>query len=205
MTHNLYPPKARSYRHGGTTHDPEPRAKGQCLLLEIPYSAGFRRPRTNSKRSSGLAYRLIELFGTIRKLSFEKACPGRQVFERALIPEPSIEMITQTVAQEQAACRQVHFENALLADMENTELPTRWSTVSAPFNRQSDRYRREGIDLSVSALADQMGACTTVLQPLHALIEAHVLAAERLHADNATVPILAKGKTVTGHCATTGR
>jgi len=68
-----------------------------------------------------------------------------------------------------------------------------------PLNRQSDRYAREGIDLSVSTLADQVGACTAALQPLHALIEAHVLAAERLHGDDTTVPILAKGKTVTGH------
>jgi len=68
-----------------------------------------------------------------------------------------------------------------------------------PLNRQSERYRREGIDLSVSTLADQVGACTSVLQPLHALIERHVLAAERLHGDDTTVPILAKGKTVTGH------
>lgn len=68
-----------------------------------------------------------------------------------------------------------------------------------PLTRQSERYRREGIDLSVSTLADQVGACTTVLQPLHALIEAHVLAAERLHGDDTTIPILAKGKTVKGH------
>ena len=68
-----------------------------------------------------------------------------------------------------------------------------------PLNRQSERYRREGIDLSVSTLADQVGACTAVLKPLHRLIEAHVLAAERLHADDTTVPILAKGKTITGH------
>jgi transposase len=68
-----------------------------------------------------------------------------------------------------------------------------------PLNRQSERYRREGIDLSVSTLADQVGACTAVLKPLHELIEAHVLAAERLHADDTTVPILARGKTVTGH------
>jgi transposase len=67
-----------------------------------------------------------------------------------------------------------------------------------PLNRQSERYAREGIDLSISTLADQVGACTTVLQPLHALIEAHVLAAERLHGDDTTVPILAKGKTVKG-------
>ena len=43
-----------------------------------------------------------------------------------------------------------------------------------PLNRQSERYRREGIDLSVSTLADLVGACTTALQPLHALIERHV-------------------------------
>src|SRR4249919_2854090 len=68
-----------------------------------------------------------------------------------------------------------------------------------PLNRQSERYRREGIDLSVSTLADQVGAGSMALQPLHTLIEAHVLAAERLHGDDTTVPILAKGKTVKGH------
>src|ERR1700726_1669816 len=68
-----------------------------------------------------------------------------------------------------------------------------------PLNRQSERYAREGIDLSLSTLADLVGACTTVLQPLHALIEAHVLGAERLHGDDTNVPILAKGKTIKGH------
>src|SRR5215203_3158641 len=67
-----------------------------------------------------------------------------------------------------------------------------------PLNRQSERYAREGIDLGVSTLADQVGACTMILQPLYRLIEAHVLAAERLHGDDTTVPILASGKTVTG-------
>jgi hypothetical protein len=67
-----------------------------------------------------------------------------------------------------------------------------------PLNRQSERYAHEGVDLSVSTLADQVGACTAALAPLHALIEAHVLAAERLHGDDTTVPILAKGKTATG-------
>lgn len=67
-----------------------------------------------------------------------------------------------------------------------------------PLNRQSERYAREGIDLSLSTLADQVGACATALKPLHSLIEAHVLAAKRLHGDDTTVPILAKGKTDTG-------
>jgi hypothetical protein len=68
-----------------------------------------------------------------------------------------------------------------------------------PLNRQSERYAREGVDLSLSTLADLVGACTTVLQPLHALIEAHVLGAERLHGDDTNVPILAKSKTIKGH------
>ncbi len=67
-----------------------------------------------------------------------------------------------------------------------------------PLNRQSERYGREGIDLSVSTLADQVGAATVALAPLHALIARHVMDAERLHADDTTVPILAKGKTDTG-------
>lgn len=67
-----------------------------------------------------------------------------------------------------------------------------------PLNRQSERYAREGVELSLSTLADQVGACAAALRPLHALIESHVLAAERLHGDDTTVPILAKGKTDTG-------
>ena len=67
-----------------------------------------------------------------------------------------------------------------------------------PLNRQSEVYAREGINLDVSTLADWIGACTATLAPLVTLIRAHVLAAERLHGDDTTVPVLAKGKTTTG-------
>ncbi|WP_174291604.1 IS66 family transposase [Sphingomonas bacterium] len=67
-----------------------------------------------------------------------------------------------------------------------------------PLNRQRDRYAREGVELSLSTLADQVGACAAVLRPLHLLIEAHVLAAERLHGDDTTVPVLARTKTDVG-------
>lgn len=60
-------------------------------------------------------------------------------------------------------------------------------------NRQAERYAREGVDLSLSTLADQLGAVTGVLMPLHRLIEAHVLAAARLQGDDTTVPLLARG------------
>ncbi len=67
-----------------------------------------------------------------------------------------------------------------------------------PLNRQSERYAREGVDLSLSTLADLVGACAFALAPLAERIEAHVFAAERLHGDDSTVPVLAKGQTVTG-------
>lgn len=67
-----------------------------------------------------------------------------------------------------------------------------------PLNRQSEGFAREGIDLDVSTLADWVGACAAALSPLVELIRRHVLGATRIHGDDTTVPVLAKGKTVTG-------
>jgi transposase len=67
-----------------------------------------------------------------------------------------------------------------------------------PLNRQSVTYAREGVELDVSTLADWVGAAAVTLTPLISLIRAHVFAAERIHADDTTVPVLAKGKTRTG-------
>jgi transposase len=67
-----------------------------------------------------------------------------------------------------------------------------------PLNRQSEQYAREGIELPVSTMADHVGACAATLMPLHEVIKAHVFAAERLHGDDTTVPVLPKGKCRTG-------
>jgi transposase len=69
-----------------------------------------------------------------------------------------------------------------------------------PLNRQAERYAKEGVPLSLSTLADQVGAGCAVLEPILRYLEAHVFAAERLHGDDTTVPVLAKGKTETGRC-----
>ena len=66
-----------------------------------------------------------------------------------------------------------------------------------PLNRQSEQFAREGVELSVSTMADHVGACAAVLTPLYELIKAHVFAAERIHGDDTTVPVLAKVKTRT--------
>ncbi|MGY3412837.1 hypothetical protein ACVWZV_009003 [Bradyrhizobium sp. GM5.1] len=64
-----------------------------------------------------------------------------------------------------------------------------------PLNRQSARFKE---DLPLSTLADQVGHGTFAVMPLFHLIERHVLAAERLHGDDTTIRILAKGKCKTG-------
>ena len=71
-------------------------------------------------------------------------------------------------------------------------------SLHLPLNRQSTTYAREGIDLDVSTLADWVGAAAATLMPLVTAILMHVFAAQRIHADDTTVPVLAKGKTRTG-------
>jgi transposase len=67
-----------------------------------------------------------------------------------------------------------------------------------PLNRQAERYALEGVPIALSTMADAVGSVCSALDPLRRLIEAHVMAAERLHADDTTVPVLAEGKTDTG-------
>jgi transposase len=69
-----------------------------------------------------------------------------------------------------------------------------------PLNRQAERYALEGAPIALSTMADAVGAVCVALDPLRRLIEAHVMAAERLHGDDTTVPVLANGKTDTGRC-----
>jgi transposase len=63
-----------------------------------------------------------------------------------------------------------------------------------PLICQAERFASEGGPLSTWTMADQVGAVAFALTPLFLLIQAHVLAAERLHGDDTTVPVIAKGK-----------
>jgi hypothetical protein len=56
----------------------------------------------------------------------------------------------------------------------------------------------QGVALDVSTLGDWVGAASVTLAPLVERIRAHVMTAQRLHGDDTTVPVLAKGKTTTG-------
>lgn len=62
-----------------------------------------------------------------------------------------------------------------------------------PLYRQSDMYAREGVELARSTLADWVGESARLLTPLVQAVRRHVLGAEKLHADDTPVPMLAPG------------
>jgi transposase len=62
-----------------------------------------------------------------------------------------------------------------------------------PLYRQSQIYAREGIELDRSTLAEWVGEASSLMQPLVDKLGEYVLAAEKLHADDTPVPVLAPG------------
>lgn len=62
-----------------------------------------------------------------------------------------------------------------------------------PLYRQSEIYAREGVELDRSTLADWVGACSRLLNPLVDALGRYVRATEKLHADDTPVPVLAPG------------
>ena len=69
-----------------------------------------------------------------------------------------------------------------------------------PLYRQSEIYAREGVELERSTLADWVGGSSALLAPLVEALRRHVMNANKLHADDTPVPVLApgNGKTKTG-------
>jgi transposase len=69
-----------------------------------------------------------------------------------------------------------------------------------PLYRQSQIYARAGVELDRSTLAEWVGGCSRLLAPLVEALRRQVMAADKLHADDTPVPVLAPGlgKTKTG-------
>jgi transposase len=69
-----------------------------------------------------------------------------------------------------------------------------------PLYRQAEIYARAGVDLDRSTMADWVGQTARLMRPLVDAVGTHVMSAERVHADDTTVPVLdpGRGKTKTG-------
>ncbi len=70
-------------------------------------------------------------------------------------------------------------------------------TDHLPLYRQSGIYARQGIDLDRSTLADWVGSAARLLAPLEQALGRHVMAAEKLHADDTPVDVLQPGRGTT--------
>jgi transposase len=66
-----------------------------------------------------------------------------------------------------------------------------------PLYRQTEIYARSGVELDRSTLADWVGQSARLVRPLVDALGAHVMAAERVHADDTTVPVLDPGRGTT--------
>src|SRR5664279_5340766 len=62
-----------------------------------------------------------------------------------------------------------------------------------PLYRQSGIYAREGVALDRATLADWVGKAAWLMAPLVEAVGQHVMAADKLHADDTPVPVLAPG------------
>jgi transposase len=69
-----------------------------------------------------------------------------------------------------------------------------------PLYRQAEIYARDGVELDRSTMAEWVGGCSRLLEPLVEALRRHVMSAGKLHADETPVPVLApgNGKTKTG-------
>ncbi len=63
-----------------------------------------------------------------------------------------------------------------------------------PLYRQSAIYARAGIELERSTLADWVGQSAQLLDPLVEALRRYVLAADKVHADDTPLPVLAPGE-----------
>jgi transposase len=69
-----------------------------------------------------------------------------------------------------------------------------------PLYRQAQIYAREGVELERSTMAEWVGGCFRLLEPLVEALARYVVAADKLHADDTPVPVLdpGRGRTKTG-------
>jgi len=65
--------------------------------------------------------------------------------------------------------------------------------VFIPLYRQAEIFEREGVELDRATLADWVAGTSRLLEPLVEVLRQHVMKAEKLHADDVPVPVLAPG------------
>jgi transposase len=130
---------------------------------------------------SEILERVPEHFKVIRQVRVKLACAGCDKIVQAEAPSRPIE---RGIAGP-----------GLLAHV----LVSKYSD-HLPLYRQAEIYAREGVELDRSTMAEWVGGCSRLLEPLVEALRRHVMSATKLHTDDTPVPVLApgRGKTKTG-------
>jgi len=182
---------------------------GQKLRLEAASRSGLRRLTIMPQRNTGVTARrqCAALNGRdcgagMAKLGEDVTevldyVPGRFQVIRHVRPKyacTACEVITQAAAPPMPTPRG-RATPAMLAHL----LVSKYCD-HLPLYRQSEIYAREGLDLDRSTLCDWVGQAVWLLQPIVEGIQRHVFAAEKIHGDDTTVPVLSPGlgRTKTG-------
>jgi transposase len=140
--------------------------------------------------------------GTLRKLGEDVAetleyVPGRFKVIRTVRPKLSCSGCSQIV---QAPAPSRVIDRGLAGPGLLAHILVAKYADHLPLYRQAEIYRREGVDLDRSTLADWVGGASRTLQPLVESLKKYVLGGEKLHGDDVPVPVLepGNGKTKTG-------
>jgi transposase len=164
--------------------------------------SALRRPLPASLRRVDNPLRVPDEERGCPQCGVERTCIGHDVTEVVeLIPA---ELIVRRDMREKLACTECesHVVRGPVGDKVvasgrigvtlASELMIAKYDEGMPLHRQKQRFERLGLSLPVSTLADQIKWCTELLQPVaNACLDA-VLAAEVMHIDGTSLPVLAR-------------
>jgi len=135
---------------------------------------------------------------------------GEDVSEKLdIVPAQFRVLVTRRPKYACRACEEVVVQAPALARLIEGGLPTEATVAQVlvskyadhlPLYRQAQIYKRQGIDLDRSTLADWVGRAAWHLRPVHQRLLEHLKASSKLFADETTAPVLdpGRGKTKTG-------
>lgn len=72
---------------------------------------------------------------------------------------------------------------------------------SPPHYRQSEVYRRQGVELSRATLGRWSGTVSELLEPLYELLRQYVLMSDKVHTNDIPVPVQEPDGPAVGVCA----
>lgn len=185
----------------GTSGTSSERSRRILDQLELAYEEAEADASEAELLAAQAAARTTTVEAFVRKRTTRRDFPAGLPREQVVIPAPGhcpccgSDELSALPADITETLERVPARHKVIQTVREKVACRACARISQPLNAQRDRLESEGVPLSLSTLADQIGAVCVAVKPIFLMIEAHVLAGERLHGDDTTVPKLAKYKT----------